>query len=73
MRPIPTVTRTQPTSSPTSSGDIRISRFRSPHIPKSIRKAPDLDADIDFLKAKVDAGATRAITQCFFDNDLYYR
>jgi methylenetetrahydrofolate reductase (NADPH) len=39
-------------------------------------KHPDsrtLAADIDNLKAKIDAGATRAITQFFFDNDHYYR
>ena len=31
------------------------------------------DADIDVLKAKVDAGASRAITQFFFENAVYLR
>lgn len=33
--------------------------------------SPDWTSEIDLLKRKVDAGATRAITQFFFENDLY--
>jgi methylenetetrahydrofolate reductase (NADPH) len=48
--------------------DISVSAYPEKH-PES----PDFATDIDMLKRKVDAGATRAITQFFFDNDLYER
>jgi methylenetetrahydrofolate reductase (NADPH) len=41
--------------------------------PEKHPDSPSVAADIDMLKAKVDAGATRAMTQFFFENDLYFR
>jgi methylenetetrahydrofolate reductase (NADPH) len=48
--------------------DISVSAYPEKH-PES----PDFSTDMDMLKRKVDNGATRAITQFFFDNDLYDR
>ncbi|WP_186387314.1 methylenetetrahydrofolate reductase [NAD(P)H] [Stappia sp. TSB10P1A] len=39
--------------------------------PERHPESPDWAAEIDNLKRKVDAGATRAITQYFFNNDLF--
>lgn len=35
--------------------------------------SPNLVSDLDNLKRKIDAGATRAITQFFFETDQYFR
>lgn len=41
--------------------------------PEKHPESTSIDADIELLKRKIDAGATRAITQFFFDNEHYYR
>jgi methylenetetrahydrofolate reductase (NADPH) len=41
--------------------------------PEKHPQSPSFDADIDMLKAKLDAGATTAITQFFFENDVFFR
>jgi methylenetetrahydrofolate reductase (NADPH) len=41
--------------------------------PEGHPESPSPDSDIDVLKAKIDAGATRAITQFFFENESYLR
>ncbi len=48
--------------------DITVSAYPEKH-PESA----GVDQDIEALKAKIDAGASRAITQFFFDNSHYYR
>ncbi len=41
--------------------------------PETHPTAPSPDADLDNLKRKLDAGATRAITNFFFDTETYLR
>ena len=40
--------------------------------PEKHAQSPNWDVEIDNLKRKLDAGATRAITQMFFDNRYYF-
>jgi methylenetetrahydrofolate reductase (NADPH) len=41
--------------------------------PEKHPESPSVEADIDMLKAKIDAGASTAISQFFFDNEVYFR
>jgi methylenetetrahydrofolate reductase (NADPH) len=41
--------------------------------PEKHPESPSVEADIATLKAKIDAGATTAITQFFFDNEVFFR
>jgi len=41
--------------------------------PEKHPESTDWQVDLDLLKAKIDAGATRAITQFFFYPDVYFR
>lgn len=47
---------------------IRVGAYPEPH-----PDAKDAFADVDWLKRKVDAGATSAITQFFFNADTFFR
>jgi methylenetetrahydrofolate reductase (NADPH) len=48
--------------------DISVSAYPEKH-----PDAQSTEGDIEMLANKEDAGASRAITQFFFDNDIYYR
>ena len=51
-------------------GDFDISVAAYPEVHP---EAPDAAFDLDNLKRKIDAGASRAITQFFFDTDVFLR
>jgi len=52
----------------TGNFEISVSAYPEKH-PDS----PSVDAELDILARKVDAGANRAITQFFFDNNVFFK
>ncbi len=52
----------------TGNFEITVGAYPDPH-----PEAADDNADIEWLKRKIDAGATRAITQFFFEADTFFR
>ena len=48
--------------------DISVSAY-----PEAHPESKNIETDLDVLQSKVDAGASRAITQFFFDNDSFFR
>ena len=61
-----------PTWSAASSAS-PISRSRVAAFPEGHPESTSVYDDLDNLKRKIDAGASRAITQFFFENDIYFR
>ena len=53
-----------------SVGDFDVSVAAYPEVHPEAQSA---QADLDYLKRKIDAGAKRAITQFFYDNEAYLR
>lgn len=51
-------------------GDFEVTVGAHPEVHPDAQSA---EADLDNLKRKLDAGASRAITQFFFDPDVYFR
>lgn len=53
-----------------ATGDfkIRVGAYPDPH-----PEAANAQADVDWLKAKIDAGASEAITQFFFEAETFFR
>lgn len=51
-------------------GELEVTVAAYPEVHPEARSA---EADLDNLKRKIDAGASRAVTQFFFDVDVYFR